>query len=120
VFASAAVEAAYSQGGEWLDELLSYLQANIDYLRSYLGEDLPQVKLIEPEGTFLAWLDFRELGLDAKALAQFLAQKAEVALNPGHWFGREGAGYARMNIACPQSMLREGLLRLTDAVRNRL
>ena len=118
VFASAAIEAAYSQGGEWLDELLTYLQANIDFLQSFLYENLPQVKLIEPEGTYLVWLDFKELGLDAKELEKFLAQKAQLALNSGYWFGREGAGYARMNIACPQSILEQALSRLTNAVRS--
>jgi len=89
-------------------------------LRSYLQENLPQVKLIEPEGTYLVWLDFKELGLDAKELEKFLAQKAQLALNPGYWFGREGAGYARMNIACPRSLLQEALFRLTKAVRHHL
>jgi len=120
VFASAAIEAAYSQSGEWLDELLVYLQGNVDFLQCYLGENLSQVKLIEPEGTHLVWLDFEELELDAKGLERFLAQKAQLALSPGYWFGREGAGYARMNIACPQSTLQEALLRLTNAVRNHL
>jgi cystathionine beta-lyase len=120
VFTSAAVEAAYSQGGEWLDELLTYLQGNIDVLRAYLHENLPQVKLIEPEGTYLLWLNFEALGLSTKGLARFLAQKAGLALNPGYWFGREGAGYARMNIACPRSLLHEALLRLTHAVRHHL
>jgi len=118
VFASAALEAGYQQGHAWLDELLAYLQSNIAFLRSYLESSLPQVKLIEPEGTYLVWLDFRELGLDVKVLEAFLAQKAGLALNAGYWFGREGAGFARMNIACPQSVLEEGLLRLTDAVHN--
>lgn len=120
VFASVAIEAAYSEGGAWLDALLAYLQLNISFLRSYLQENLPQVKLIEPEGTYLVWLDFRELGLDAKELEKFLAQKAQLALNPGYWFGREGAGYARMNIACPRSLLQEALFRLTRAVRHYL
>ncbi|MCJ7736500.1 MAG: cystathionine beta-lyase, partial [Anaerolineae bacterium] len=116
VFASAAAEAAYSRGSEWLDDVLVHLQSNIDFLGSYLQENLPQVKLIEPEGTYLVWLDFRALGLDAKELARFLAQEARLALNPGYWFGREGAGYARMNIACPQSTLREAMSRLTEAI----
>lgn len=120
VFASVAIEAAYSEGGAWLDALLAYLQLNISFLRSYLQENLPQVKLIEPEGTYLVWLDFKELGLDAKELEKFLAQKAQLALNPGYWFGREGAGYARMNIACPRSLLQEALFRLTKAVRHYL
>ena len=120
VFASAAIEAAYSKGGEWLDELLDYLQTNINFIQTYLHENLPQVKLIEPEGTYLVWLNFDELGLDAKALEKFLAQKAGLALNSGYWFGREGAGYARMNIASPQSVLEEAFSRLTHAVRNHL
>jgi cystathionine beta-lyase len=120
VFASAAVEAAYSEGGAWLDELLVYLQGNIDCLKSYLAEDLPQVRLIEPEGTYLVWLDLRELGLDAKELQRFLAQEARLALNPGHWFGREGAGFARMNIASPKSTLLEAMSRLAKAVNENL
>ncbi|MEA3357378.1 MAG: MalY/PatB family protein [Patescibacteria group bacterium] len=116
VFASAAIEAAYSEGSEWLDELLVYLQSNIDFLKSFLDENLPQVKLVEPEGSYLVWLDFRELSMEAKELERFLAQKARLALNPGYWFGREGAGYARMNIACPQSTLYEAMSRLTNAI----
>ena len=116
VFASAAAQAAYSDGHEWLDDVLVHLQSNIDFLGSYLRESLPQVRLVEPEGTYLLWLDFRALGMDAKELASFLAQKARLALNPGYWFGREGAGFARMNIACPQSTLREAMSRLTKAI----
>lgn len=119
VFASAAIEAAYDKGEDWLDELLVYLQGNIDFIRSYLEEHSPQVKLIEPEGTYLVWLDFRELGMDAKELESFLAQKAGLALNAGYWFGREGAGFARMNIACPRSILQDALSRLSDAISKR-
>lgn len=116
VFASAAIEAAYGQGGEWLDELLAYLQGNVDFLQSYLSENLPQVKLVEPEGTYLVWLNFEGLGMEVKALAKFLAQEAGIAVNPGYWFGREGAGYARMNIASPRSVLEAALLRLSSAL----
>ena len=115
VFASAAIEAAYNEGDPWLDELLKYLQKNIDFLQIYLQENLPEVKLIEPEGTYLVWLDFQGLGLGTKELAVFLAQKAHIALNPGYWFGREGAGYARMTIASPRPILEEALQRLKDA-----
>ena len=116
VFALAAIEAAYRQGEPWLDELLTYLQSNVDFLRAYLQKNIPQISLVEPEGTYLVWLNFAGLGLDAKALERFLAQKAQIALNPGYWFGREGAGFARMNIACPQSILQEALVRLARAV----
>lgn len=110
------MESAYSHGGEWLNQFLDYLQDNLNYLRDYLKERIPKVQLVEPEGTFLVWLDFRELGLDAKELENFLAQKARIALNSGYWFGRQGAGYARMTIACPKSMLKEGLSLLEQAI----
>jgi len=78
------------------------------------------ISLIEPEGTFLVWLDFRELGMDAKELERFLSQKAQVALAPGYWFGREGAGFARMTIGCPRATLQRALENLAVAVKNQL
>ena len=119
VFASAAIEAAYSEGGPWVDALLEYLQANIAFIRDYLARHIPQVKLVDPEGTYLVWFDFIGLELDAKELERFLAQEARIALNSGYWFGREGAGFARMNIACPRATLEEALSRLAQAVRER-
>ncbi len=116
VFATAAVEAAYREGGAWLDALLEYIQGNVAFIREYLRQDDIGVSLIEPEGTFLAWLDFRELGLDAKALERFLARDARVALAQGYWFGREGAGFARMTIGCPRSTVRRALDNLAAAV----
>jgi len=117
VFASVAIEAAYSDGADWLDALLVYLQGNIDLIRGFLQENAIAVSLIEPEGTFLSWLDFRELGLDAKALEKFLAEEAKIALSPGYWFGREGAGFARMTIGCPQSTIKCSLNNLAIAVK---
>ena len=116
VFASAATEAAYRHGGEWLDGLLVYIQGNVHLIREYCEKNITGVSLVEPEGTFLAWLDFRELGLDAKALHKFLAQKAGIALAPGYWFGREGAGFGRMTIGCPRPTLQRALDNLTSAV----
>lgn len=115
-FTVSAMEAAYRNGGEWLDEFLVYLQNNLDFLKDYLGDHIPEVQLVEPEGSFLVWLDFTELNMDAKELESFLAHKARIALNSGYWFGRQGAGYARMTIACPQSMIKEGLSRLEKAI----
>jgi cystathionine beta-lyase len=116
VFATAATEAAYREGAEWLDALLAYIQGNVALMTRYLAASPLGVSLIEPEGTFLAWLDFRELGLDAKALARFLAQEAGLALSPGYWFGREGAGFARMTIGCPRETLQKALDNLATAV----
>ncbi len=117
VFASAAIEAAHREGGAWLDELLVYLQGNIAFIKAYLQQRNIGVSLIEPEGTFLAWLDFNGLGMDAKTLAKFLAQEAQIAIAPGHWFGREGAGFARMTIGCPRATIQRALDNLTAAVQ---
>jgi len=118
VFTSVAVETAYSQGAEWLDELILYLQGNVQLIRDFLQTNAMPISLIEPEGTFLAWLDFRELGLDAKALEAFLAQEAKVALSPGYWFGREGAGFARMTIGCPRGTVERALNNLLAATQS--
>lgn len=118
VFATAAIEAAYQNGSEWLDALLNYIQGNVDTIQEYLQNNDINVSLIEPEGTFLAWLDFRGLALDAKALETFLAQEANIAVAPGYWFGREGAGFARMTIGCPRKTIERALDNLAAAVRN--
>ena len=113
VFALAAFETAYRMGGEWLDSLLELVARNADSLRAGLADD---IRLIEPEATYLAWLDFRELGLDVPELAQWLGD-AGLALSPGHWFGREGAGFARMTIAVPEDEISEAIDRLNRASR---
>ena len=114
-FASVAMEAAYNDGGPWLDQVLAYLQNNLDLLRKRLTE-IPAIKLIEPEGTFLVWLDFRGLGLQADDLTKFLRGRAKWALTRGQAFGEEGAGFARLNIACTRAKLAAALTRLKNAV----
>ena len=116
VFTTAAMLAAYTGGESWLDQVIDYLEENLNTLRNYLQQKIPAVKLIEPEGTYLLWLDFRDLGLDAKQLETFLVRQAGIAGNPGHWFGREGAGFARINIACPRSKIVKALDSLEHAV----
>ena len=116
VFTTASMIAAYTQGESWLDQVIEYLNENINTLRNFLQQRIPSVKLVEPEGTYLLWLDFRGLGLDAKQLETFLVQQAGIASNPGHWFGREGAGFARINIACPRGIMLEALVRLEEAI----
>ncbi len=118
IFNNVAMKAAYTDGEDWLNEVIDYLGGNVDELRNTLFQNMPQVKLIEPDGTYLAWLDFRALGLDAKQLEHFLSSEARIAVNPGHWFGREGAGFARVNIACPRSVLQAALKQLDMAVKN--
>lgn len=117
VFTSAVVEAAYLYGAEWLDELLTYIQGNVAFIKDYLQKNEIGISLIEPEGTFLAWLDFRNLGMDVKELEKFLAQEAQIAIAPGYWFGREGAGFARMTIGCPREIIHKAFNNLKVAVK---
>lgn len=116
-FSLVAVEAAYREGEEWLHQLLEYLEKNIDFVIHYCKEHIPQVKPNRPEGTYLVWLDCRELGLNNEQLNAFMTGKAKVALDGGDWFGAEGSGCMRMNIACPRDILAEGLRRIEKAVK---
>ena len=116
VFGLAAFEAAYRSGGPWLDELLELLATN----SALLDAELPVgIDLVAREGTYLAWLDFRGLGMDVPALANWLAAEARLGLSPGHWFGREGAGFARMTIAAPTEQIQDAIERLGNAVHER-
>ena len=117
-FASAAMEAAYRDGGPWLDEVLAYLEKNVKLARSCLNE-IPGVELVEPEGTFLLWLDFRKLGLAPDKLTAFLKDEAKWVVTRGHAFGAEGSGFARLNIACPRAKLESAFNQLTNAVVTR-
>lgn len=110
-----AVTAAYNEGEEWLDELLIYLQGNVDYAINYMNEHLPEVKPFRPEGTILLWVDCRSLGLDIDGLKQLMYQKARVAFIEGSVFGKEAEGYLRINLACPRSILHEALERFCGA-----
>ena len=110
-FASVAMTAAYSEGGPWLEAAIDYIAGNLDLVRARLA-GLPGVRLIEPEGTFLLWLDFRDLGLTPDDLTSFLRQKAKWAVTRGIAFGPEGAGFARINIACTRARLTAALDRL--------
>jgi cystathionine beta-lyase len=117
LFGSIASEAAYTHGHEWHKQLIDYLEGNVNLVRSFLKDKLPEVKLIEPEATYLLWLDFRELGLSQPELVKLMISKARLGLNDGTAFGCEGIGFMRLNIGCPRSMLLEGLERLEHALR---
>ncbi|ADL13770.1 aminotransferase class I and II [Acetohalobium arabaticum DSM 5501] len=117
-FAVTALEAAYNYGEEWLEELLVYLEDNFDFLCNYITEEIPQINVIQPEGTYLVWLDFRSLGLEDEVLNDLIQKEGKLVLNPGHIFGTGGSGFQRINIACPRSMLKEGLTRLKKVVNH--
>lgn len=112
----AACEAAYRYGGEWYGALLRYLQGNLDFVKEYVAKELPQVKLIEPEGTYLVWLDFRALGLCERELEDLIVNKAKLWLDSGAIFGKVGEGFERINIATQRSVLREALARIKQAI----
>lgn len=113
VFGLAASIAAYRTGDQWLDEFLSTIEGNV----TRLGDGLPSpLRLVPTESTYLSWIDFRGLGMDVPELSAWLVDEARLALSPGHWFGREGAGFARMTIAVPPSVVDEALERLQRAV----
>jgi cystathionine beta-lyase len=118
IFGLTAMEAAYHYGDEWLEQLLDYLQGNLDICRAFFKERVPKIKLIEPQGTYLLWLDCRQLGLDDLALQKFMREEARVGLDDGFLFGAGGSGFQRMNIACPRSILREALERIEKAVNS--
>jgi cystathionine beta-lyase len=118
VFGLVALEAAYRYGEEWLEQLLSYLNENLDFLMKYFRERIPKIKVIKPEGTYLVWLDCRQLGLNTKDLNNFMTKKARVALDDGYWFGTEGKGFMRINIGCPRFFLEEGLKKIERAVNS--
>ena len=111
-----AARAAYQSGKPWLLELKKHLLSNIDFIRSYLKDKLPLVRLIEPEGTFLLWLDFSAYGLEDGELDNIIVNKAKVWLDRGTMFGPEGKCYQRINIATPQPLIKEALDRIAGAL----
>jgi cysteine-S-conjugate beta-lyase len=121
-FSLVAALAAYTQGEDWLDELLAYLKGNYRFLRDFLSSRLPDLGLSPVEGSYLAWLDLRALlekrgeGLGDAPLAQRLEEEGRVRLSPGSGFGKEGSGYLRLNFACPRALLAEGLERMARTI----
>jgi cystathionine beta-lyase len=114
-----AFEAAYRHGEDWLEALLPYLEANVDFLETFLAERIPAIRLVRPEGTYLALLDCRGLGIEAGVLNDFFLKKAGVYFSDGKVFGDEAAGFVRINFGCPRTQLREALERIERAVKAR-
>jgi cystathionine beta-lyase len=112
-----AANAAYRDGRPWLMQVLKYLESNRDYLYERVLNDLPGVKMWKPEGTYLGWLDCRQLGLECSAHKYFLDQ-AKVALNAGGDFGESGKGFVRLNFACPRVLLTQALDKMQESIQN--
>lgn len=115
-FGIVAMKAAYNEGEEWLDAAMQYIEANFTYLKTYLAEHLPAVTVIEAEGTYLAWVDCRGLGLDSADLYNKVLNEAKVFLNDGKGFGDAGAGFLRINLGCPRKILTTALDRITHTL----
>ena len=112
----AACQAAYEAGADWLEQLKQYLAGNLAYIRQFLREKLPDIALIEPEGTYLVWLDLRKLGLTEQQQRQLIVQDAKLWLDTGTLFGQVGEGFERINIACPRATIEQAMQRLERAV----
>lgn len=110
----AACQAAYEGGEEWLEELKVYLAENIEYTREFLKEHLPKITLIEPEGTYLLWLDFKAYGLTEEEREELIVNEAGLWLDSGSMFGPDGEGYERINIACPRETFKKALYQLKE------
>jgi cystathionine beta-lyase len=115
-FGLTAIESSYTYGDEWLDQLLEYLEGNLNVLLEFVEKHLPQVKVIKPEGTYLVWMDCRSISDNPQVLKQLMFEKAGVAFSEGSVFGKQSAGFLRVNIACPRSILMEALEKFSAAV----
>lgn len=109
-------EAAYSKGEEWYQAMMKYIRGNIDFAKDYIEKNLPGVSMIDHEGTYLIWLDFRKLGLSADELDDLIINKAKLWLDSGKIFGKPGECFQRINVACPRSVLEEALTRIKKAM----
>ena len=117
-FSLVATEAAYNYGEDWLYELIKYIEGNVDFAIDYIKNHMPQLKVKKPEGTYLLWVDFSNLNVDKKDLKNALINKGRIALSDGSSFGIGGDGYYRINLACPRSMVLEGLKRIEFAIKS--
>ena len=117
LFAYIGAAAAYTHGEEWLEQVLGYVQANIDFTENYLKEHVPGIGMIRPQASYLVFLDCRALGLPQEKLARLFAEKAHLALNDGTMFGKPGEGFMRLNVGCPRSVLQKALEQLSAAVK---
>ena len=117
VFGITAMEAAYKHGEDWLEQVLDYLQGNLEFLLEFVNTRIPKIKVVKLEGTYLAWLDCRGLNLNQEDLKNFMLKQAKVWLNDGSTFGSGGVGFHRLNLACPRSILEDALQRIEQAAK---
>lgn len=116
-FSLTAMEAAFNEGEEWLDQLLEYIDGNFNFIRDYCAAHIPQIKPNLPDATYLVWLDCRELGMTNEELRHFMIEKAGLGLNEGWSFGRSLNGFMRLNAACSRKVLEQAMKQLEEAVK---
>lgn len=116
LFAYIGAAAAYTHGEEWLEQMLEYVQGNIDFTEHYLKEHVPGIGMIRPQASYLIFLDCRGLGLPQEELVRFFVEKARLALNDGTMFGKPGEGFMRLNVGCPRPILQKALQQLSAAL----
>jgi cystathionine beta-lyase len=116
LFGMVATESAYRYGDEWLGQLKDYIWKNYQFLFSYIQDNSPLIKVAPLEGTYLGWLDFRELGLSDNEIEGLILGDAKVWLDNGQQFGSGGEGFQRINLACPREILKQGLERIVQVI----
>ena len=116
IFGDISCQAAYEKGGAWVDAFVKYIHGNIEWMEKELKKQLPKLKFIQPEGTYLVWLDFREYGLKHSELKDLIINKGKLGFSDGPTFGKEGVGFQRINVGCPLSTVQEATNRLKIAL----
>jgi cystathionine beta-lyase len=119
MFATIATQAAFLHGEKWRKEMLSYIEENIRFVEDFCHEHIPQIFPVRPQASYLVWLDCRKLGIEQDKLVYLFVEQAGLALNDGSIFGKEGNGFMRLNVGCPQSVLRQAFEQLRQAVNKR-
>lgn len=119
VFVEAVLTAAYDKSEDWLDELNHYIENNVDYFVSGIKESIPQLEVYKPEGTYLVWVNFSETGIPKDEIKDYLLKECKIAVNEGEFFGKEGAGYVRFNLACPRKNVEMALERLKEKLSSK-
>jgi cystathionine beta-lyase len=117
IFAYTATQSAYNEGQEWMRQMLEYIEGNILFVDDYLKKNIPKIKAVIPQASFLLWLDCRELGLNHAELISLFVDKAHLALNDGEIFGPGGKGFMRMNIGCSRIILEQALRQLLEVYK---
>lgn len=116
-FEEAMVIGAYDRSEQWVDELVAYLEDNVDLFVDYIHENIPKLNVYKPEGTYLVWVDCRALGIPQKDLKAFFMEKCKLHVHDGLFFGAKGEGYVRFNLACPRSLVKEALERMQKVIQ---